>query len=186
MDVFDIKQENPQPFKCGMSLLHLAARHGQSEAVRCLVESGADIYALDNMERTPLHSAVHGLIFRTNETDLESHEKYYEIFRILITRDRNIAGGQRIENIPGRTGYPLDELKRWKLGHKHIPMFESIISIKKNTGCEVEYCEHSTPKQLKRHQTIWKEIMSLMGSYKSSDNASSASTNFKSINYRSL
>ena len=52
---------NARRYSDGWTLLHRASAIGNLEAVRCLIDSGADIEAVDYTACTPLHKAsMHG------------------------------------------------------------------------------------------------------------------------------
>jgi ankyrin repeat protein len=47
-----------KPYDKGRTLLHAAAKNGNPELVKALIEKGAQVNILDNMRRTPLHYAA--------------------------------------------------------------------------------------------------------------------------------
>jgi 26S proteasome non-ATPase regulatory subunit 10 len=54
----DLMQENPNPKTIGLSILHLASVEGKVEAIKTLIDQGANIEASGANGFTPLHVAV--------------------------------------------------------------------------------------------------------------------------------
>mmetsp|Transcript_6637 Transcript_6637/g.18902 ORF Transcript_6637/g.18902 Transcript_6637/m.18902 type:complete len:141 (+) Transcript_6637:1759-2181(+) len=86
----------------GESILHMAARNGHTDVVEVLLKHGASVWAVDDMNRTPLHDACWNPM-----SDLQ-------IPRMLLSADPELI---RARDQRGNTplGYVnLDKEETWK------------------------------------------------------------------------
>lgn len=59
--------------------LHLACANGRLEAVKLLIQTGANINVMDRWGRTPLDDAIHGTVQLTHSADLNVGENTHVV-----------------------------------------------------------------------------------------------------------
>jgi hypothetical protein len=71
--------------KKGQTALHEAAKSGNADVVRALIDAGASVNALDADDRSPLHLATKGKL-RRNRREHDAHARFADTIKLLLQR----------------------------------------------------------------------------------------------------